>query len=958
MGASAGGLATFKAFFKAMPPDGGAAFVLVQHLDPTRESLTAELVANYTRMPVVQVERDTEVSANHVYVIPPNKYLTIERGQLHLTPPALPRGLRMPVDQFLRSLAADEHERAIGIVLSGTGTDGALGLKEIKAAGGMTMAQRPETAQFDGMPRSAIATGGVDHVLAVEEMPAALLRYLRHAYVAETPVPPERDTVGELGAILAILRTRMRLDFGCYKKSMLRRRILRRMSLRHVARMADYVAELRTDGKELRALGEDLLINVTSFFRDPLAWQVLEHEVIGPLVDAKKPGEGVRVWVPGCASGEEAYSIAMLLFERLQAARKMCPVQIFATDIDDAALDLGRAGVYPESIAADVMPERLHRFFLQEGHAYRVNEELREAVTFARQNLLTDAPFSRLDLLSCRNLLIYLESGVQERILTLLHFSLTPKGCLFLGSAETIGEHDDLFEAISKKWRIYRRIGPSRQDKLAFPIGDVASAPPSTVVPRPLHTRIAVVAEQALRDRYVPASVVINRRGEILYFAGPTQKYLVQPSGPPTPDVFVQAVDGLRTQLRTAVQQAIRQGGLVRVTSRAVRRGKAHPGIVVSVEPFKSGETEGLLLVSFQDEVSAPSAEAATVVPASEASAVRDLESELKTTREELRTTIEQLETANEELKASNEEFMSTNEELQSTNEELQTSKEELQSLNEELNTINSQLESKVDELGRTNNDLDSLLGSTNIAMVFLDQTYRIRRFTAPATRLFALIPADVGRPLADVAQKFDDPDLMNDLGAVLEKLAPVRREVQTHDGHWYLRETLPYRTRDNRIEGVVITFSDAAEEVLREARLRAEAIVEAVPDGLVVLDPSLRVVMANREFCDGFRVVFDAIRQKGFFTIDRGGWDVPELRAAVAKVAAGGDGSVTVEVRRSFARIGARVLRVRVRRMRTSDARPSLLLLAIEDVTPRQGQAAKREPPASGRRPGARTKA
>jgi two-component system CheB/CheR fusion protein len=894
MGASAGGLAVFEAFFRAMPADSGAAFVLIQHLDPTRESLTAELVAKHTRMPVVQVERDTPVKANHVYVIPPNKYLSTSNHRLRLTAPGAPRGMRMPIDLFLRSLASDQHERAVGIILSGTGTDGSLGLKEIKVAGGMTMVQAPETAQYDGMPRSAIGTGGVDHVLPVEAMPAVLLRYLRHAYVNRKPTEgAERaEAADDLGTILAILRARSKLDFGCYKKATLRRRVQRRMSLRHLTRLPEYAAVLRRDADELRALGQDLLISVTNFFRDPAAWQALDERVITPLVEHKESGHPLRVWVPGCATGEEAYSIAMLCIERLQAARKSCPLQVFASDLDDAALEVARAGLYPESIAADVSPERLQRFFVKEEHAYRVSRELRESVTLAHQNLLTDPPFSRLDLVSCRNLLMYLESGVQEKILTLLHFSLAERGYLFLGSAETIGEHEDLFEPISKEWRIYRRIGPTRQDKLEFPVVGEIKAPPTAplaATARPTIARITALAEQILRERYVPASVLINRKGEILHFAGPTQDYLVQPPGPPTQDVFAQALDGLRTGLRATPSRPSR--------------------------PYSATEPSD-----------------------AEESVVNQLETELKTTREELRTTIEQLETANEELKAANEEAMSANEELQSTNEELQTSKEELQSLNEELSTINAQLQSKVDELGRTNNDLDNLLSSTNLATIFLDPRFHIRRFTPSATKLFNLIPSDVGRPLADIVQKFIDPDLLKDAAVVLERFAPVRKEVQTHDGRSYMRETLPYRTRDNRIEGVVITFSDAAQEVLREARLRAEAIVDTVHEGLLVVDRGLRVVAANRAFCETFKTTPAAIENQSLFAVDRRDWDVPELRTALEKVL-DGKPAVDVEVRHAFARIGERVLLVRARLLETADGRPGLLLLAVEDITARKRQ-------------------
>ncbi len=949
IGASAGGLAAFEAFFCAMPPDSGAAFALIQHLDPTHVSLTAELLAKHTAMPVVQVEGDTPVERDHVYVIPPNKYLTIERSTLHLTAPSEPRGTRMPIDLFLRSLAIDQQEKGVGIILSGTGTDGALGLKEINAAGGMTMAQAPETAQYDGMPRSAIATGGVDSVLPVEHMPNALLRYLRHAYVSRKVVsePAGEEPPEDLNGILAIIRSRSRFDFSHYKKGTVRRRIQRRMSLRRVAGMSAYARVLRDDTDELNMLCKDLLISVTSFFRDPEAWDVLENEVIPRIVAGKESGQPLRIWVPGCATGEEAYSLAILFIECLHTAKKSGQLQVFASDVDGDALDVARAGVYPESITADVAPERLRRFFVKDEHTYRVNKELREVVIFAQQNLFSDPPFSRLDLVSCRNVLIYFEPAVQERIVALLHFTLLDGGFLFLGTAETIAEHDDLFEPVSKKWRIYRRIGPTRHDKVAFPVaGELkpSAASPLATGP-PTFNRIATLVQQLLLDRYVPASVVINRKGEILHFSGSTPRYLEQPSGPPTQDVFVLAPEGLRSKLRAAVHRAIREDRPV-VTATALGRGKSSHRVKVAVEPLRGPrEAAGLLLVCFEDEPvaspPAPSSSGAPTTNADDEPLVRQLEWDLKTTREELRSTIEQLETANEELKASNEEVMSANEELQSTNEELQTSKEELQSLNEELQslneeltTINAQLQTKVDEVELTNNDLDNLLASTNLPAIFLDPHFHIRRFTSAATRLFSLIPSDIGRPVSNIAQKFPDPDLLTDARAVLEKLTPIRKEVRTEEDRWYMREVLPYRTRDNRIEGVVITFSDTAGDVLQEARLRAEDIVDTVHESLLVLDDSLHVVSANRVFYETFQASSAQTENRSLFALGRGEWDVPAVRTGLAEVLRVGKPFATFEVHSDFERIGERTMLLRARSLAPGGERPNLVLLAIEDVT------------------------
>ena len=536
IGASAGGLDAFTRFFQAMPADSGMAFVLIQHLDPTHESLTAELLGKHTKMPVRQVAGDVAVQADHVYVIPPNKYMSISNGVLRLTPPVERHAMRMPIDFFFRSLAQDQQERAIGIILSGTGTDGTLGLKEIKMVGGMAIAQNPKTIQHGGMPQSAIANDAVDHVLAAEKMPGMLLKYARHPYVAVAGLEPPAETDSDdLTRVLALVRARLRFDFTGYKGTTLRRRVHRRMGLRHLERMLDYLRLLRSDEEELKALFKDLLIGVTRFFRDPPAWQFLEEKVLPTLVRKREADAPLRVWVAGCGTGEEAYSIGMVLIEQVQATQRRGPIQIFASDVDEQALDFARAGVYPESIAADVSPARLSRFFLKSENSFHVSKELREAVIFARQNLIADAPFSRLDLILCRNLLIYLEPEVQKRVISLLHFALAPGGLLFLGNAESIGTADDLFDTASRKWHVYRRVGPTPYDRVHMPaMAQAERAPQRDAAPAfaPTATRLVARVQRFLLDRYAPASVVINRRYDILFFSGPVDNYLTQPPGP------------------------------------------------------------------------------------------------------------------------------------------------------------------------------------------------------------------------------------------------------------------------------------------------------------------------------------------------------------------------------------------------------------------------------------------
>jgi two-component system CheB/CheR fusion protein len=843
IGASAGGLDAFRKFLIAMPADSGAAFVLIPHLDPKHESLMVELLARHTAMPVVEAAEGMVVEANHVYIIPPNKYITVSRAVLRLTGPVERRGTLTAIDVFLRSLADDQHERAICVILSGTGTHGTLGLKDVKAAGGMAMVQDPATAEFPQMPRSAIATDLADYVLPLEQMPAALIKYLRHPYLNDAKGGArEAEAPDGLNQILAIIRTHNKLDFRPYRKRMLARRVERRMSLNHIDALGDYVAFLRTHPEEVRQLCSDLLISVTTFFRDPEAWSILQNEVIAPIVRAKEPDTPIRVWCPGCATGEEPYSLGMLVLEQLGAAQKNCPVQIFATDADEDALDVARQAVYPETIGADVSPERLARFFTRiTDTSYQVSKQLREAVTFAKQNILADAPFSKLDLVVCRNLLIYLDPEAQKKLVSLLHFALADGGYLFLGPSETIGRNIDLFEPISTKWRIYRRIGAARAVDLQFPIVQpgIQKAKAATPVRVQQPPRLAEMAQNFLLRRFALACVVINRDYEVLHFAGPTEDYLMQPGGPPTQDLLSLARHGLESKLRVVIQRAIREKSPQSIKDVMMRHAGHARRVHIDVEPLTiSKQTDGLLLVAFQEQpgpVGETLAEAKVRGQTADTDLVRQLEQELESTREDLQGTIEELESSNEELKASNEEIMSINEELQSAGEEMETSKEELQSLNEELGTVNSQLSEKVHDLEAINNDIANLLNCTDIATIFLDTGFRIKRYTPAATRLFNLIPTDLGRPIGDIVKKFTDDDLLPDAERFLRDFVAREKEVHTDDGRWCVRRILPYRTLDNRIDGVVITFLDITgrKHAADEVQHRLAAIVESSADAI-----------------------------------------------------------------------------------------------------------------------------
>ena len=711
--ASAGGLDAFKKFFDAMPADSGIAFVLIPHLDPTHASLMVDLLTRRTSMPVVEAAEGMAVEANCVYIIPPNKDMTIAGGALRLTGPVERSSWQTSIDLFLRSLADDQLEKAIAIILSGTGSHGTLGLKAVKAAGGMALVQDPKTAGYPSMPESASATGLADYVLPVEQLPESLVKYVRHFHAhGGRVVAAVEEMPDQLNQILALLRARTKFDFVGYRKKTLARRLERRMGLTHFADVADYLAYLHDHPEKVTQLARDLLISVTRFFRDPDAFRTLETEVLAPLLRAKDSDAPFRVWVPACATGEECYSLAMVLLEHQSEMQNPCRLQIFATDVDEQALGVARRGVYPADISADVSPERLARFFTRVDESTRqISRQVRETVTFAVHNLIADPPFSKMDLIICRNLLIYLEPEVQRSVLAHLHFALNDGGCLFLGPSETIGRLTDLFEPVSTKWRIYRRIGPRRVSDLQFPVMQKdprhATREPASRAQAP--PKFAELAQNSLLRRFGLACVVIDRNYEVLHFAGPTEDYLLQPGGFPTQNLLSLARQGLESKLRVVIHRATRDNALQTIKGVKVRHGDDIRRVNIAAEPLNvSKQTEGLLLISFQgqsnssgeslaeaqtragtaDSAGETLAQAQTRADTAESDLLRQLELELETTRDDLQSTLEEWESANEELNASNEEVMSMNEELQSANEELENSKEELQSFNEELSTV------------------------------------------------------------------------------------------------------------------------------------------------------------------------------------------------------------------------------------------------------------------------------
>ncbi|MDR3602956.1 MAG: chemotaxis protein CheB [Desulfosporosinus sp.] len=887
IGASAGGLAAFEAFFTGLPADTdpGMAFVLVQHLAPDHKSILTDLIRRYTKMQVFEVEDGMAVRPNCVYIIPPNYDMAFLNGTLQLLEPTLPRGQRLPIDFFFRSLAQDQRERAIGIVLSGTGSDGTLGVRAIKGEGGMVMAQKPDLAEYDGMPRSAIATGLVDYELPPAEMPAQLLAYVARAF-GNLPRPntaSEPQTENALKKIFILLRSQTGHDFSQYKQSTVRRRIARRMAVHLIDTIDRYVKYLQQAPAEVEALFNDLLIGVTNFFRDPEAFQVLEEQIIPKLFANKTAGAVVRVWSPGCSTGEEAYSIAILLHEHLEKLKQNYKVQVFATDIDSQAIATARVGLYPASIAADLSPERLARFFTAElgGSAYRIHKGIRDLLIFSEQNVIKDPPFSKLDLISCRNLLIYLDGDLQRKLIPLFHYALNPAGLLFLGTSETVGDFSNLFTMLDRKWKLYQRkedINGAQRTTLShfLPLMtalDVALPRTAEKTTGSIKIPLRQLTEQALLQQIAPVGVLVNAQGDILYLHGRTGMYLELAQGEVGIDnILKMAREGLRRDLTVALSSAVRRKEIVRRTGLSVKTNDHFTTVNLTIRPVTAGQSatsEALLyLVILEEELLVNLEQAQLAALHKSAGADRlDIEAEacivalkqeLQAKEEYLQTAKEELETSNEELKSSNEEMQSVNEELQSTNEELETSKEELQSVNEELATVNVELQSKVVDLTRANNDMNNLLAGTGIGTVYVDHQLRILRFTPAATRIINLILNDVGRPVAHIVSNLVGYNsLVADTQAVLDTLVPIVREVQTIESKWCAMRIMPYRTLDNVIEGAVITFVDITEmkrteAVLRESELRFHTLIEQAPVAISV-SRNATSLYTNRKYQETF---------------------------------------------------------------------------------------------------------
>jgi two-component system CheB/CheR fusion protein len=888
IGASAGGLAAFEAFFAGMPADTepGMAFVLVQHLAPDHKSILSDLIRRYTRMQVFEVEDGMVVRPNCTYIIPPNRDMAFLNGTLQLMEPSAPRGMRLPIDFFFRSLAQDQRERAICIVLSGTGSDGALGVRAVKGEGGMVMAQNPASTEYDGMPRSAIATGVVDYELPPAEMPTQLIAYVQHAFgrpprSAAAPLP---KTENMLKKIFVLLRIQTGHDFSQYKPSTIHRRIERRMAVHQIETMDGYVKYLQQAPPEVEALFRDLLIGVTSFFRDPEVFKVLEERVIPELFAGEPADAVIRVWSPGCSTGEEAYSLAILLQERMETLRQSFNVQVFATDIDGQAIATARAGVYPASIAADVSPERLARFFTAESdsNAYRIHKNIRDMLVFSEQNVVKDPPFSKLDLISCRNLLIYMGGELQKRLIPLFHYALNPGRFLFLGASETVGQSDDLFTPLDHKSRLYQRkedfhgVRCAALGRFLLPMTVREGSVPPVFEKTAGHGKLTLrkLTEKALLQQVAPAGALVDSQGDILYLHGRTGQYLEPASGEAgVNNILKMAREGLQRDLTTALHKATGLKEVVRHAGLRVKTNGEFTTVNLTIRPLaadlsdaaQAGSEASLFLVILEEAPPAGPEQAQqtaalqtapeAIGPDADANAcIMALKQELRAKQEYLQTTNEELETSNEELKSSNEEMQSVNEELQSTNEELETSKEELQSVNEELATVNAELQTKVTDLSRLNNDMINLLAGTGIGTIFVDRQLRILRFTPAAAKIINLILSDVGRPVGHIVSNlviYDD--LVADAQAVLDTLIPKEINVQTKAGEWYTMRIVPYRTLENVIDGVVISFVDITEmKRTQEALIDSEGlnrlavVVRDAYDAIMVHDLKGRILAWN----------------------------------------------------------------------------------------------------------------
>jgi two-component system CheB/CheR fusion protein len=960
IGASAGGLEAVTQLLKHLPQETGMGFVLVQHLDPKHESALTALLSRATMMTVSEARAGVLVKPDHVYVIPPNKKMGIEQGTLTLLPRGNGSEVHAPVDYFFRALAADQGGRAIGIVLSGTGSDGTQGMEEIKAAGGITLVQSEDSAKYAGMPSSAGASGCADYILPPDEIAAELVRIGHHPHLLPEPrvekdslLPIEGD---DFKQICTLLRTHSGVDFSHYKPATLRRRISRRMVLQKLDTLKEYAIFLRSNPAEVEALFQDILICVTGFFRDAKMFDLLKKKIFPKLLKSRQDDAPIRLWVAGCSTGEEAYSLVIALVEFLEKAGVRCPVQLFGTDINESVISRARSGMYPECIKDEVSPERLRKFFTKSDGGYRINKAIRDQCMFARQNVIEDPPFSHVDLITCRNVLIYFDAALQKKVMPVFHYALKPHGYLVLGTAESIGGFADLFAIADAKYRIYeKKLSHTRHSRVLTRFtavhakSDGVSQGQNRVALEPMLGDIRKQADAVVLSQFAPAGVVVNASMDILQFRGRTGPFLENTPGEASLNLLKMARQGLAVELRPLIAKATKQKRHAEKTGVQIRCDGRTLTVNVKVLPLLVPNFSELFFLVLFEETAAVSVPASKKgQPLRSTAAQRELEQlrdELDATKLSLQNIIEEQDASNEELRAANEEILSSNEELQSTNEEMETATEELQSTNEELITLNDELQNRNVELQELSDDMGNLFSSVDIPILMLSNDLCIRRFTPRAVKVLNLIAADIGRPISDFKIKLKLPNLQELITEVIETLTVKELDVQDLDGRWYALRIRPYKTVDNRINGVVLTLQDI--DVIKRtladveaARSYAEAIVATVREPLLILGSDLRVKTANQSFYTLFRTTPASTQGRFIYDVGDRVWDIPPLRDLLEKILPEKSTFQDYCIEHDFPGIGCKTMMLNARRLEPEAGQPPLILLALEDVT------AKVEPP------------
>src|SRR6202167_1702745 len=961
IGASAGGLEAFSELLRNLPEKTGMAYVLVQHLDPKHTSGLPEILARTTKLPVTEVTQNEKLQPDHVYVIPANTNLLIKDGSLQLGPRVLVHGQHMPIDNFLRSLAERIGQRAIGVVLSGTASDGTEGCRAIKTAGGLTFAQNEESAKYDGMPRSAVDAGVVDFILTPKDIARELGGISQHPYVTRVLSDGKdefRGMVGaDLDALFGLLRDSTGVDFTNYKHTTLQRRIRRRMVVHKIEKLKDYLRLIGKKPEELDELYQDLLIHVTGFFREPEAFVALRKHVYPALFEGRKPDNPIRVWVAACSTGEEAYSIAITLLEYLwthtrNISQAAMAIQIFATDISETALDRARAGLYPEASVAEISAERLKRFFVRQEGGYQVNKSVRDMCIFAKQNLVKDPPFSNLDLVSCRNLLIYLGPVLQRRVIPTLHYSLKPSGYLVLGEAESLGGFADHFALVDKKDKIYQKRKTTARLTTYFASTDysprrIEDASTGKLLPAPFTVENEV--EQLLINRFVPASIVVNDQMDIVQFQGKTGPYLEPAAGHPTFNLSKMAREGLMVDLRTGLAAAKKTNEPVRKEGVQIQSEGKVREVDLEVLPLRRHSSqERYYVVVFREKIQPPARAAAkgksdkTKPDHPTARENANLKREMAQLRAQLGSLLEDHETTLEEFKSVNEEVLSANEELQSTNEELETAKEELQSTNEELTTLNEEVQNRNAELSSANNDLLNLLSQVDVPVVMVSRDLCVRRFSPPAQKILNLLPSDVGRRLGQIRPNLDLQHMEPIVREVIERSTAQQREVRTKEGAWHILHVRPYETWDHKIEGAVISLQniDALKRLVIQTREYADAVIENARIPTLVLDGDLRVTVANPAFYRAFGVSREQTENRLIFELGNRQWNIPRLRQLLEEIVPRNSRVDDFAMSHDFPGLGPRDMLLNASRVEMQKGNP-FILLAIEDVTDKSREGA-----------------